>query len=92
MSNETEQPAVLGPVQRGVRPRAWYSPAVDDCITDERKTKRAKGQPWDAEHYSVPLFELHTPVSYECEDCIGMKEHGCYCQAMGARKPGGPAA
>lgn len=30
---------------------------------------------------------------YECEDCIGMKNpHGCYCMAMGARQPGGPAA
>lgn len=29
--------------------------------------------------------------SFECEDCIGMKEHGCYCAAMGATKPGGPA-
>lgn len=28
---------------------------------------------------------------YECEDCIGMKEHGCYCLTMGALQPGGPA-
>lgn len=27
---------------------------------------------------------------YECEDCIGMKEHGCFCMAMGAHQPGGP--
>jgi len=31
------------------------------------------------------------PRDYECEDCIGMREHGCYCQAMGAVCPGGPA-
>jgi hypothetical protein len=28
---------------------------------------------------------------YDCEDCIGMREHGCYCAAMGAAQPGGPA-
>lgn len=27
---------------------------------------------------------------YECEDCIGMVEHGCYCKAVGAIAPGGP--
>lgn len=27
---------------------------------------------------------------YECENCIGMIEHGCYCRAMGAVAPGGP--
>ncbi len=26
---------------------------------------------------------------YDCEDCIGMKAHGRYCQAMGADAPGG---
>lgn len=29
---------------------------------------------------------------YDCEDCIGMIEHGCYCKAVGAVAPGGPAA
>ncbi len=33
---------------------------------------------------------MSTP-DYECEDCIGMIEHGCYCKAMGAIAPGGPA-
>lgn len=28
---------------------------------------------------------------YECENCIGMIEHGCYCKAMGAPAPGEPA-
>lgn len=31
-----------------------------------------------------------TAVDYECADCIGMHEHGCYCKAMGALQPGGP--
>lgn len=26
---------------------------------------------------------------YECEDCIGMKEYGCFCMANGADRPGG---
>lgn len=30
--------------------------------------------------------------AYECEDCIGMKQHGCFCAAMGARQAGGPGA
>ncbi len=35
--------------------------------------------------------EPETTVSYECQDCIGMADHGCYCMAMGAPGPGGPA-
>ena len=31
-------------------------------------------------------------ADYPCEDCIGMKDHGCYCKAMNAIQPGGPAA
>lgn len=30
------------------------------------------------------------PRDYECQDCIGMKAHGCYCQAVGAIASGGP--
>lgn len=30
-------------------------------------------------------------TSFECKDCIGMKEHGCYCASMGASEPGGHA-
>jgi len=30
-----------------------------------------------------------SPV-FECQDCIGMIQHGCYCAAMGACQPGGP--
>lgn len=25
--------------------------------------------------------------SFDCEDCIGMREHGCWCDAMGAVAP-----
>jgi hypothetical protein len=32
---------------------------------------------------------LRADLDYECENCIGMREHGCYCKAMGARQPGG---
>lgn len=27
-------------------------------------------------------------VPYECQNCIGMIEHGCYCMAVGAPAPG----
>lgn len=27
---------------------------------------------------------------YRCENCLGMIEHGCYCQAMGCPAPGVP--
>lgn len=33
-----------------------------------------------------------TLEDYECENCIGMPEHGCYCKAHGAVGPGGPLA
>lgn len=28
---------------------------------------------------------------YECENCIGMIEYGCYCRAHNAIAPGGPS-
>lgn len=28
---------------------------------------------------------------YECQNCIGMMDQGCYCKTMGALRPGGPA-
>lgn len=30
------------------------------------------------------------PPLYECENCIGMIEHGCYCQSQGCPAPGVP--
>ena len=29
---------------------------------------------------------------YQCENCIGMSEHGCYCMAMGCPAPCMPPA
>lgn len=29
-------------------------------------------------------------ASFECENCLGMMQHGCYCAAIGASQPGGP--
>lgn len=26
---------------------------------------------------------------FDCDDCIGMREHGCYCFAVGSLTPGG---
>lgn len=34
--------------------------------------------------------EMEDIEDYECENCIGMIEHGCYCKAVGAVGPGGP--
>lgn len=34
------------------------------------------------------LFRWAYPT-YDCENCIGMPEYGCYCMAMGASAPGG---
>jgi hypothetical protein len=36
------------------------------------------------------LLRLAYPM-YACENCIGMHEHGCYCELMGASGPGRPA-
>lgn len=33
-----------------------------------------------------------TMPTYECQDCIGMKEHGCYCASQGCPAPGVPPA
>lgn len=35
------------------------------------------------------LLALAFP-KFPCCNCIGMKEHGCYCEAMGASAPGCP--
>jgi hypothetical protein len=36
-----------------------------------------------------PVEEDDEP-NYPCENCIGMVQHGCYCQAMGCPAPGVP--
>jgi hypothetical protein len=33
-------------------------------------------------------IEMEDLPDFECEDCIGMREHGCYCKAMGCVAPG----
>lgn len=40
----------------------------------------------------LPNSRRDTPpkTAFECENCLGMMEHGCYCAAMGASQPGGP--
>ena len=45
----------------------------------------------DGEKLRQLTGEDHGPIFiYECENCLGMPEHGCYCQAVGAIAPGGP--
>lgn len=58
------------------------------------------GGPDDVDHGVCPecngecVVEVETePVTledWECEDCIGMKDQGCYCQSVGAVSPSGP--
>lgn len=33
------------------------------------------------------LYDKAYP-SFDCEDCLGVHEYGCYCAAMGASAPG----
>lgn len=44
----------------------------------------------DGEKLRQLTGEDHGPWAFECQNCIGMMEHGCYCAAMGASQPGGP--
>jgi hypothetical protein len=45
----------------------------------------------DSGYYDItPEQERQIETDYECENCIGMIEYGCYCKAMGAVAPGGP--
>jgi hypothetical protein len=57
--------------------------AAGVVVFTDRRRKRSMRR------YEARLRRQSAPT-YECEDCIGMREHGCYCQAMGARQPGGP--
>jgi hypothetical protein len=71
----------------------------DVCQTEGR-ILRSNGGPDDIDYGVCPVcngecvVEVETqPVELEdwdCEDCIGMKEHGCYCKAVGAVGPDGP--
>ena len=54
---------------------------------DDWKALEAKiGKVLDELAALLPLIE----TTYDCEDCIGMIEHGCYCASQGAQVPGGP--
>lgn len=38
------------------------------------------------------MLSVNVPTAdYECENCIGMIEHGCYCKSQGCPAPGVPA-
>jgi hypothetical protein len=72
------------------------------CQTEGRLLTN-DGGPDDVDHGVCPVcngefvVEVETqPIDpedipdYDCENCIGMIEHGCYCRAVGAVGPGGP--
>jgi DNA-directed RNA polymerase, mitochondrial len=72
--------------QREDRVRALFLFTDGEPIGDE-------GIEWLKVHTSnCGDFEVEVPSTavYECENCIGMPEHGCYCSAVGAIAPGGP--
>lgn len=39
---------------------------------------------------TAPGFSPCVEPAWQCQNCIGMAEHGCYCSAVGAVAPGGP--
>ena len=50
------RPAVGGPVQRQVRPRAWHNAALNDYISDEALTRLRIADPGALAGYDVPLW------------------------------------
>lgn len=54
-------------------------------------TLRLQRRRWNALRRAARLA-LHSIAwpSFECEDCIGMAQHGCFCEGMGAPRAGGP--
>lgn len=68
--------------ERGVRYWTTY-----DRVTPVRR--KAVDMPYHHDLFG-PLMDIErTFWNYDCEDCIGMKDHGCYCLALGAYLPGG---
>ena len=70
---------------QGVIPEAWRTPAP----TPPWRVRMARRL------YRAALFSpsawLHRRAwpLYDCDDCIGMRDHGCYCAAIGSATPGG---
>jgi len=62
------------PPTKDVEPVAWYSPKVDDCITNQRYELRKEMRPWESEHYTVPLF-AHPPASQAPATAVLPCEH-----------------
>lgn len=58
----------------------------DEIVTEPVPLHTLRGRPFKA----LPAMVDET-LDYECENCIGMIEHGCYCKSMGATAPGGPS-
>lgn len=45
---------------------------------------------WEGSPFDGLRRKLRTWLypSFDCDNCIGMPEHGCYCEATGAVAPG----
>lgn len=58
-----------------MKPFAWYSPKLDDCITDAKKESRKTIIPWDADPFTDPLFtaaDLKKARREEREACAAL--------------------
>lgn len=89
-------------VERAKRIEAERNERVVPCeaCQSEGRVLTNDGGPDDVDHGACPHCEgtggeiIETqPVEladFECENCLGMPEHGCYCKALGAVGPGGP--
>lgn len=79
----------IGYCQDGTDLKKYAADHVSDAsgeFLSARKDDELKGFVIE---FGPPPCLAPTP-DYECQDCIGMKEHGCYCQSVGAVAPGGP--
>jgi hypothetical protein len=62
----------------------------EDCWAGSKTQKKYIDAILALTHPDKRAGESSNRIDYECVNCIGMPEHGCYCMAMGAVKPGGP--
>lgn len=61
------------------------------AVAKARETEAKIDKALDQLRGLLDTIMLHVLIDdYECENCIGMVEHGCYCKAMGASAPGNP--
>lgn len=61
-----------------------------DITPEQEREIEASEAKWTAAQHEAAIKALTGATGdFECENCIGMPEHGCYCAAMGGAAPGG---